>query len=465
MKSLSVTVAALAAALAAVDASLAQGWVQLTAPSANIGPIACSADGSKLLLAGGFLFNLFGGSDVLYVSHDSGATWKAAAVPTGGWHAVASSADGTLLMATETGSRAVYISTDAGTNWSRAALPVALWQGVACSANGAALYATASRTTDGSPEGIYAPADGGATWSQAGVPPATTSGNWGPVACSADGTRVMAGEGAHVWISTNSGMNLRLAFTLDPPYWYDSDQFGCASLACSADGRKVAVGAQSLGGYVYSQVAVATSADSGGRWAWSPGTIPSNALYWCACEGCGYWLAVCVSADGGRLAGAGYGGGPGPAGALPIGPVLMSEDSGASWFVPPGVADRFSWPDVPPGTSNSVASWTGLALSADGSRLTGVFMDGECCGSWSAGVVAQQVDLAPVIDIGVSAGQLVVSWVVPSAHFALQQSSDIGAASWTNVAAAPVLNYSTLREEVTVPSSGQQMFYHLVSKP
>jgi hypothetical protein len=255
-------------------------------------------------------------------------------------------------------------------------------------------------------------------------------------------------------------MNLRLAFTLDPPYWNDSDQFGCASLACSADGRKVAVGAQSLGGYVYSQVAVATSADSGARWAWSPGTIPTNALDWGG--ECGYWLAVCVSADGRRLAAAGSGEW-GAVGALPIGPVLMSEDSGASWFVPPGVADA-NW-RVPPGTTNSVASWTGLALSADGSRLTGVFIHDECCEIYSPGVVAQQMDLAPVIDIGVSAGQLVVSWVVPSAHFALQQSSAIGAASWTNVAAAPVLNYSTLREEVIVPSSGQQMFYRLVSRP
>ena len=61
MKRLSVTVAALGAALAATDTSLAQGWVQLTAPSNNIGPIACSADGSKLLLAGGYWFTDGGG--------------------------------------------------------------------------------------------------------------------------------------------------------------------------------------------------------------------------------------------------------------------------------------------------------------------------------------------------------------------------------------------------------------------
>jgi len=155
MKRFSVTVAGLGVALTAADTSLAQGWVQLTAPSPNIGPIACSAGGTKLLLAGGE-WDL--ATDVLYVSHDSGATWTAAGVPSGAWSTVASSAEGTVVtavMATDSRCRpvSVYISTDSGTTWSRAALPVAWWQGVACSANGAALYATASRTTNGSPEG------------------------------------------------------------------------------------------------------------------------------------------------------------------------------------------------------------------------------------------------------------------------------------------------------------------------
>jgi hypothetical protein len=449
MKRFFVAVAALGAALAAADASLAQGWVQLTAPSSDIGPIACSADGSKLLLAGGGYSPV--GGDVLYVSHDSGATWTAASVPTGGWYAVASSAEGTVLMATERWSGTVYVSTDSGATWSRATLPVTWWQGVACSANGAVLYATASRTTSGSPEGIYASADGGATWSQAAAPPATTNGDWGPVACSADGMRVMVGEGANVWISTNSGVNLRLAFTLDPPYLAPGDQFVCASLACSADGRKVAVGGESLGNY-YNQVAVATSADSGATWAWTSDTIPITpfGMTWC-----GFWKPVCVSAGGGRLAAAG-GGCPCPVGALPLGPVLVSEDCGASWVMPPGEADP-AWGD--PGTTNSVAPWTGLAMTADGARLTGVFLDVY------PGVVAQQAVLAPVIDIGVSAGHLVLSWVVPSAPFVLQQSTDIGAVNWTNTPGAPVLNYSTLCEEVTVPPSGRQMFYRLVSRP
>jgi len=450
LKRLAVTVAALSAGLTAADVSVAQGWLRLTAPNSNLGPIACSADGSSLLLASGDIPNE---GDVLYVSHDSGATWTAASMPNGSWHAVASSADGTVLMAAQPWwSRAVFISTNSGATWSQAALPVAAWEGVACSANGAVLYATASRTTNGSPEGIYSSADRGATWSQAGVPPPTTNGLWSPVACSADGTRVIWGEGSHVWISTNSGMSLRLAFTLDPPYLDPGDQFLCSSLACSADGREVAVGTDSIFGGGYPQVAVATSADSGTTWAWSLSTIPTNAL---ENGGVQTWLAVWVSADGRRLAAGGVGGGY-PEGGLPGGPVLVSEDFGASWVEPPGTAD--------PGWGGSLAPWTGLAMSADGLKLTGVFMDG-CCGNLHPGAVAQQQALAPAMGIGVSAGRLVVSWVVPSANFALQQSSDIGVANWTDVPSAPVLNYSTLREEVTVPSPGKQMFYRLVSRP
>jgi hypothetical protein len=346
-------------------------------------------------------------------------------------------------MATEMRSRTVYISTNSAATWSQAALPVASWQRVACSANGAALYATASRTTTGSPEGIYASADGGATWSPAGAPPPTTNGDWGPVACSADGTRVMAGEGASVWISTNSGMNLRLALTLDPPYLHPGDRFVCAGVACSADGRKVAVGTEA--GDIYTQVAVATSVDSGATWAWTSATND-----WL----CSIWRPVCVSADGRRLATAMLDVIT-PAGVLPTGPALVSEDAGASWVEPPGVADP-SW-------SGSVAPWTGLAMSADGSRLIGVFIDGFDFSD--PGLAVQQAAPAPVIGIRVSAGQLVLSWVVPSVDLALQQSSGIGPANWTDVPGTPVLNYSTLREEVTVPSSGRQMFYRLVSRP
>jgi photosystem II stability/assembly factor-like uncharacterized protein len=452
MKPFSITVAVLAVALAATDASFAQDWVQLTAPSTNIGPIACSADGTKLLVASGDWFDV---GDVLYISHDSGATWRAADVPVGAWYAVASSADGTVLMAVLMPG-AVYISKDSGATWSPAPLKWGWWQNVACSADGATLYATAFRNTDGPPEGIYASRDGGETWSETGTPP-TAYGDWGPVACSADGTRVIAGQGPNVWISTNSGMNLRLACTLDPPYVGPGDRFVCASLACSADGRKVALGARAVSGYSYSQVAVATSADAGATWAWTSATIPTNAPW------CSIWRTVCISADGHRLAA--MGGGLHPASGLPLGPVLVSENFGGSWYEPPGVAERPFYPGgVAPDTTNSMAPWTGLAMSADGSKLTGVFLIG-LVPSFDPGLMVHQSVPAPVIDIGVTAGQVVLSWVVPSANFVLQQSPEIGATNWIDVPGTPVLNYSTLREEAIVSGSGSRMFYRLVLRP
>ena len=242
-------------------------------------------------------------------------------------------------MAIETAAAgAVYISTDSGTNWSRAALPVAWWQGVACSANGAALYATASRTTNGSPEGIYASADGGATWSQAGATPPTTNGDWGPVACSADGTRVMAGEGAHVWIFDQLRHEFAACLHARP--------------AVPRRGRPVRLrqprllgGRQEGGGrrgvspdMTTTQVAVATSADSGATWAWTSDTIPTNALV-----GVVGWLLLAGGLRLGRRPQAGCGGGRGArarASGLPLGPVLMSEDSGASWVRASGRGGR-----------------------------------------------------------------------------------------------------------------------------
>jgi len=52
------------------------------------------------------------------------------------------------------------------------------------------------------------------SWVQMTAP----STNIGPVACSADGDTLVAGEGANVWVSTNSGATFGLAYTLGPAY-------------------------------------------------------------------------------------------------------------------------------------------------------------------------------------------------------------------------------------------------------
>jgi hypothetical protein len=86
-----------------------QTWSATSAPTTNnYGAIACSADGSHLLAAGG--------DGRLYTSTNSGATWSAWNFAAGSVSGVASSADGTRLFAVTSTGR-IYTSTNAGVAW------------------------------------------------------------------------------------------------------------------------------------------------------------------------------------------------------------------------------------------------------------------------------------------------------------------------------------------------------------
>jgi hypothetical protein len=85
--------------------------------------VASSADGTKLIAMAGL------GS--VYLSHDSGATWVAANFPTQA-HGLASSADGSKLVA------GTYISSDSGATWTSNYVPGEI---IACSADGNKLVA------------------------------------------------------------------------------------------------------------------------------------------------------------------------------------------------------------------------------------------------------------------------------------------------------------------------------------
>jgi len=198
--------------------------------------IACSADGTKLLVAGNGLYRstnfgatwtpLSGGGNwviassadgtklvsayfnhngfpmgCICISTNSGATWTQTSAPLfswTGWTALASSADGTKLAATigytsfPTGPGPIYVSPDGGGTWQASGSPTSHWTSVACSADGVRLVAT---MTFG---GIYTSTDSGATWVSNDVPVAS----WSAVACSADGTKLVAVvDGGGIWIS------------------------------------------------------------------------------------------------------------------------------------------------------------------------------------------------------------------------------------------------------------------------
>jgi len=58
-----------------------------------------------------------------------------------------------------------------------------------------------------------------------------------------------------------------------------------------------------------------------------------------------------------------------------------------------------------------------------------------------------------------SNGNLTLSWIVPSANFVMQQSSDL--INWTDAVATPTLNLTSLQNEVTLPLTGSSGFYRL----
>ena len=60
-------------------------------------------------------------------------------------------------------------------------------------------------------------------------------------------------------------------------------------------------------------------------------------------------------------------------------------------------------------------------------------------------------------------GQVLISWIVPSMPFVLQESADLMTTNWTGVTTVPKLNFTNLHHEVSVPLSSANRFYRLRS--
>lgn len=397
---------------AEINHSFAQTWTMTTAPITNWAAIASSADGSHLVAVagvpdGGVLPGLVGpgtGIGQVYTSTNSGAMWAATRAPTDAWTSVASSADGSKLVAV-TVNGGIYTSTNYGADWLAAGVPVANWYSVASSAAGAQLVAVSG---DEFPVGpIYASTNSGLTWM-------LLEGHSDSIASSADGSKLVAAawdEGAKTQASTNSGMTWQVS--------NDSFGVGWYALASSADATRIVAAALwteygNAGGGVF------TTTNLGSTWTRTSTPI-SN------------WGAVACSADGTKLAaavGGLFGSRENP------GPIYTSIDSGATW------------------TSNSVpiANWSSIASSSDGSKLVAVVYGG--------GIWVSQTLPAPRLNITVSNGNLLLSWIVPSMDFALQQNSNLTTATWTDVTNRSVLNLTNLENQVIVatPAAGGRSF-------
>jgi hypothetical protein len=182
MKNLVQIAVTFSAVFAVVNSALAQTWTQTSAPSVGWGGVASSADGSKLIAADS---SLSGG---IYMSTNSGANWMSNAVPTVGWGSVASSANGSLLAA-GSASAGVYVSTNGGTTWTQAANVTGLLPGcVATSADGDIMFVAAVGGTNF----FFISTNAGATWTSNSIPALQE------IASSADATKLVAMGGVKI---------------------------------------------------------------------------------------------------------------------------------------------------------------------------------------------------------------------------------------------------------------------------
>ena len=386
----------------AVNPAFAQTWTQTGAPNWFFQSIASSADGSKLVAVG---------NGWVYASMNSGATWMQITNPTGPADTllfVALSADGTKIAATSLGG-SIYTSTNLGVTWMSNGVPSLNLMAIVSSADGDKLVVAAGEKpafgifpiTNGP---IYVSTNSGAAWTVTGAP----TNYWSCVASSADGTRLAAGTigvnsqgylelGGLIYVSTDSGTTW-MRTSAPTNAW--------ASIASSADGTKLAAA---------SPISIYTSADSGA--SWFSNNVPATA-----------WQAITMSADGTKLA------------ALDQNyHVYTSPNFGASW------------------ASNSVPQpgWD-MASSADGNELVMISING--------GIWLSQTTPSPLLKIAPTNGNVSLSWLVPSTNFVLQQNLDLTTTNWVTLKNAPTLNLTNLRDEATLSPTNSSGFFRLVSQ-
>jgi hypothetical protein len=100
--------------------------------------------------------------------------------------------------------------------------------------------------------------------------------------------------------------------------------------------------------------------------------------------------------------------------------------------------------------------WTGAVSSADGNKLVAVADSGQ--------IYTWQASPNPALEIAKSDVDVVVSWMVPSARFVLQEKSSRTLSQWQDVQTSRTLNYSSLRYETRIPAENDSAYYRLVSR-
>lgn len=419
-------VAAIAWGVAAPICSFSQTWMQTSAPSNYWVSIAISADGTKLAAAAGS-FNVpavrngFFSYSVgpIYVSADGGTTWTPTSAPVTNWLSIASSADGTRLIALSynpnNGHDLIYVSTNSGSTWTQQTSP---WGQTSYFA---AASATGKFFVD-SDQFVFTCTNGSGVWQT----------DWSPqgsprlLAVSADGSR-LAGSfpvlGNSLMTISNPPDNATWSWTQQT----NSPQGPWSAITSSADGS-VLIGAMNGGDYSSNPSPIYLSTNFGVNWMLTG--APSNDVP---------WGSVACSADGHKLLAAFLK----PFGS-PDSPVFVSTNGGLSWITNslPGAMRVESVPFI-----------SSMAMSSDGGMMAATIDGG---GIW----LARSTE-PPRLETWSSSNNLTLSWVIPSTNFVLQQNFDLTTTDWSNVTNTPVLNLTNLQNQVTLPAPGGNAFFRL----
>ena len=380
--------------------SHAQMWTVTTALVANWVSVASSADGNRLAA-------LVQGGEAVYISTNAGATWALRSPSNGGvvGDSIACSADGRILFVA--GSAQIFCSTNSGAAWSPTASPSESWTSIACSADGTRV-AGASSIRRGAAAGIFTSPDVGATWTFTTAP----NESWVAIASSADEGKLVGADAIAeaIYTSTDAGNTWSQHSPPLHPF---------SSMATSADGTRL-VAVSGVSGLANGPIFVSTN--SGLSWVQTTAPITN-------------WVAVASSADGSTLIAAG-------GGSSTLGHLYLSTDSGGTWNQ----------------TNVLLAHWSSVAASADGSKLVATDYGGHIYT-----LHFSPFTLSPSLGIRSSGTNAVISWLVPSLNFVLQQNSGLTTSNGIDVTISPVLNTANLHNEVLVPNTVGNAHYRLAS--
>jgi photosystem II stability/assembly factor-like uncharacterized protein len=343
-------------------------------------------------------------NEVCYTSTNSGANWVSNSFPAADNQSIlAASADGMRLVSATSNSGEIDVSTNGGLAWKKSTNYIeASWQSVVSSGDGSTVVLTQAAAV------VYASTNSGATWYSLVRMPNPGS-DPQLAAISADGKFLAVEVPGTILATTNFGKSWSTNIL--------SASF--KSMAVSADGSKL-VGAP-YGGNIY------TSTNFGGTWIQQSN---SPSLLWWSCAS---------SADGTKLAAA-----SGTAGGAGV--IYTSTDSGSSW-------ESNNAPDQ---------QWIKIVSSADGNQLVAIINGNDPVAS--GGIWIAQTTPLPQLNLSSANGSLNFSWLVPAANFVLQESSDLGAGSWTTLTNLPALDFTTLQEQLTLVPTNGSAFFRLIAQ-